>query len=98
MGEVAFAEIDAEFDGKEGCEFSQVCDGMFFDVGAELPMCISIIYLFFIFVLFVRKPVVFLQAMQSIICTLSLPPPLFFLEPPSTFDMKQTYILPTTQV
>lgn len=47
MGEVAFAEIDAEFDGKEGCEFSQVCDGMFFDVGAELPMCISIIYLFF---------------------------------------------------
>lgn len=34
MGEVAFAEIDAEFDRKEGCEFSQVCDGMFFDVSA----------------------------------------------------------------
>lgn len=46
MGEVAFAEIDAEFDGKEGCEFSQVCDGIFFDVGAEY-LCVLVLFTFF---------------------------------------------------
>lgn len=90
MGEVAFAKIDAEFDRKEGCEFSQVCDGMLFDVGAEY-LCVLVLFTFFISrCLFACHAVHYMHT--------HTPPPPFLPKPPSTFDMKQTYILPTTPV
>ena len=95
MGEVAFAKIDAEFDRKEGCEFSQVCDGMLFDVGAEY-LCVLVLFAFFIFVLSEKIGTSSLCIPCDTLYAHNPSP--FLLEPPSTFDMKQTYILPTTRV